>query len=141
VIATAEATALRVRAHLSSLAPARASLAAALRRGGWEGEDGGRVLLVASEALSNAIEHGSLPGAPVEVAIEVGPDRVDLRVHDDGRPGAAGWTPPGPPAPESLRGRGLLIMAALADELDVRPAGRGTELRLSVGRAPAAVPA
>ena len=141
MMGTAEITVLRHRAHLSALAPARAALAAARERGGWDGEDGARVMLVASEALSNAIEHGSVPGARVELAVSVTPEGVDLVVRDAGRPGRRGWAPPGPPAPDSLRGRGLLIMRALADRLDLRAGEAGTELRLGFRRQGAAVPA
>lgn len=141
MIAAAETTVLRTRARLSSLAPVRARLAAALERAGWTGDEGARIVLVASEALTNAIEHGSVPGARVEVGVSVGPDAVELRVRDAGRPGRSGWTPPGPPAPDGVRGRGLLIMRALADDLDLRAGARGTELRLGFRREPVAVPA
>ncbi len=141
MIAAAETTVLRTRARLSSLAPVRARLAAALERGGWTGDEAARVVLVASEALTNAIEHGSVPGARVEVGLSVGPDAVGLRVRDAGRSGRTGWTPPGPPAAHGVRGRGLLIMRALSDDLDLRAGADGTELRLGFCREPAAVPA
>jgi anti-sigma regulatory factor (Ser/Thr protein kinase) len=141
MIAAAALTTLRVPADLEALAPARATLAAALARGGWAGEDSARIMLVASEALSNAIEHGSQRDARIELAIEVAPDRAALRVTDAGRPGCAGWAPPAAPPDTSPRGRGLLIMRALADELELRAAGAGTELRLEFRREPAAVAA
>jgi anti-sigma regulatory factor (Ser/Thr protein kinase) len=141
MIAGASITTLRARADLEALAPARATLAAALERGGWGGDDSARIMLVASEALSNAIEHGSRRGARIELAIEVAPDRAALRVTDAGRPGCAGWAPPAPPPDSSPRGRGLLIMRALADEIEVLTAGPGTELRVEFRREPAAVAA
>jgi anti-sigma regulatory factor (Ser/Thr protein kinase) len=41
---------------------------------------------------------------------------------------------PAPPPPSSDRGRGLIIMSALADRLELRRAGRGTEVRLQFAR-------
>jgi anti-sigma regulatory factor (Ser/Thr protein kinase) len=141
VISPAEVTALRAPADLAALAPAREAVAAALARGGWDGEEGARIVLVASEALSNAIEHGSRPGGRIELAIEVGPERAVLRVADGGAPGRAGWAPPAPPPDSCPRGRGLLIMRALADAMTVRAAGRGTEITVAFDRERAAVAA
>jgi len=141
MIAAAEITTLRTWADLAALGPARATVADALERGGWSGEDSARIMLVASEALSNAIEHGSRLGARIDLAIEVDPDRAALRVTDAGRHGCDGWAPPAPPPDSSTRGRGLLIMRALADEMQVRTAGAGTEVRVEFRRELAAVAA
>ena len=50
---------------------------------------------VAREALTNAARHA--PGAPLQVALEFGPDAVRLRVHNDApvRPGQRRVGPPG----------------------------------------------
>ena len=59
------------------------------------------------------------------------PHRVRVRVVDGGRPGSATPAPlRAAPSPSSEHGRGILIMAALAARLEIRRAGRGTEVRL-----------
>jgi serine/threonine-protein kinase RsbW len=144
---------LRFPADLGSLADGRDAVRRALRRERWDGEGAELVVLAVCEALTNAIEHGSVPGGPVEIEIAAAADHAEIRVTDRGRPGAA--CPLGVPAPPPLtaeRGRGLIIMSALADALEIRRAGRGTEVRLrfaawvapeawSRPRSPAPVPA
>jgi serine/threonine-protein kinase RsbW len=137
MIAAPATAVLRLRAELAALEPARAQIRRVLREEGWGGEAEEGVLLAASEALTNAIEHGSETGAIVEMELEASPERVLLRVIDGGRRGSTAPLGPRPaPPPSSERGRGLLIMRALAERLEVREAGAGTELRLEF-RAPA----
>jgi anti-sigma regulatory factor (Ser/Thr protein kinase) len=81
--------------------------------------------------MANAVEHGSAPGAGIEVAVEVTELAARVRVLDDGRPGSE--TPlgePEVPPVTSLRGRGRLMMRALAEEMRVRRLGNGTEVLL-----------
>ena len=66
------------------------------------------LLLAASEATTNAIEHAQQPSEPfVDVVLEVDDGRVTIVVRDHGQ-----WRD-GPSGPH--RGRGLQMMAALAD--------------------------
>ena len=135
----------RLTAEPAAVAAGRDAVRETLRGAGW-GEEGVELAVLAvDEALANAIEHGSLPGAPVEIATTVaaGGDVAEVLVTDRGRPGArAPLGVPAPPPPSSDHGRGLIIMSARAEELEVRRAGRGTRVRLRFARpAPLVVPA
>ena len=125
-----------IPADLVSIAVVRAAICAALRDRGWSEDACRRVVLAASEAVANAVEHGSEDGELVEVVYQIGDEDAQVRVLDSG--GAARWTPPtDPPTPPSTatRGRGLSIISALAQNMEFRPAGHGTELRLDFSRA------
>ncbi len=130
-------TLLRLAAEPAAVAAGRDAVREALQDAGW-GEEGVELAVLAvDEALANAVDHGSLPGAPVEVSTTVaaGGAVAEVLVTDRGRPGArAPLGVPAPPPPSSDHGRGLIIMSALADELEVRRAGRGTRVRLRFAR-------
>lgn len=82
------------------------------------------ILLAASEACANAVEHGEAsPGYEVEV--ELGPGWFELQVSHNGRvPDTAAlirrFTSEHTPLPglESESGRGILLMRYLMDEVD-----------------------
>ena len=128
--------AVRVPASAESLATMRHALARSLREASWGGEPVTRVITAAGEAMMNAVEHGSGRDATVELEYTVAPDCVHLRVRDDGVPGALcpRTAPTAPPAVSSTRGRGLAMIYALADRVEVRPAGSGTEVILRFDR-------
>jgi anti-sigma regulatory factor (Ser/Thr protein kinase) len=129
---------LRVPADLGVVAFVRGAIACVLEREDWPAESAGRVLLASNEALTNAIEHGSPVGGQVGVGMTVTRERADVRIVDQGVPGAAIPAPPSAPPPvTSERGRGLLIISHLADDFDVTPAGDGTEVHVGFLRAPA----
>jgi anti-sigma regulatory factor (Ser/Thr protein kinase) len=94
-----------------------------------------RVLIAATEAMANAVEHGSSPGAGIEVAVQVTARAARVRVLDAGRPGSRPplGEPEAPPV-TSPRGRGRLMMRALAEEMRVRRRGCGTEVLLVFDR-------
>jgi serine/threonine-protein kinase RsbW len=126
-------SAFRVSATLESLPFVRGAIALVLDRAPWRTDDAGRLLLAASEAVSNAIEHGSPSGdAQIEVQVRVHDDEATLVVTDEGRPGHVPRIDLRDlsPDPASTRGRGLLIMSRLADWMDVERAGAGTRLTL-----------
>ncbi len=121
----------RVPAELAALAEVRSSLADALGCEGWTGETAARVLTACTEAMANALAHGSRPGAGVDVAFTVSATAIRVWVLDEGRSGReAPLGAPGAPPPSSPNGRGLPLMHALADDVRVRRHGRGTEVRL-----------
>lgn len=130
---------LRVPADLAVVSFVRSALACVLTREEWPSDGAGRVLLASSEALTNAIEHGSRDGAAVEIELTVTDERADIRVLDQGRPGSTvPVVPDTPPPTTSLRGRGLIIISRLSDELDLSPLGAGTQVTASfLRRAPA----
>jgi serine/threonine-protein kinase RsbW len=122
-------------ADLAALGAVRSRLADALARERWTDDAASSVLTASTEALANAVEHGSAPGARIDVAVEVTSLDARVRVLDAGRPGSV--TPLGEheaPPVTSLRGRGRLMMRALAQEMQVRPHGGGTEVLLVFGR-------
>ena len=143
---------LRVPADLAVVSFVRSALACVLAREEWPADGAGRVLLASTEALNNAIEHGSPSGGAVEVELSVTAERVDIRVLDEGHPGGTlPVVPSAPPPPSSIRGRGLIIISRLSDDLDLSAHGNGTQVDVSFLRhaspspaaasAPAAVPA
>lgn len=135
---------LRVPADLRVVSFVRSALACVLTREEWPADGAGRVLLASTEALTNAIEHGSPGGAAVEVELTVTPERVDIRVLDEGHPGGAlPVVPSSPPPPTALRGRGLIIISRLSDDFDLSAHGNGTQVDVGFLRdaAPATVSA
>ena len=126
---------LRVPADLTVVGFVRCAIACVLEREEWPAESAGRVLLASSEALTNAIQHGSPAGGLVEVGLSVTPERADIRIVDEGVPGAEPPVcPTCAPSITAERGRGLIIMSRLADDFALTPAGDGTEVRVGFWR-------
>ncbi len=127
--------ALRIPAEHSAVPFVRHTIVALLTREGWDAESASRILLASSEAISNAIDHGSSAGGAVHVELMVCDEHADLTVRDEGRPGAALPTlPQRAPAPEAISGRGLLIMGRLSQRLELRRVGDGTEVNAGFAR-------
>jgi serine/threonine-protein kinase RsbW len=126
---------LRVPADMHVVAFVRSAIACVLDREDWPAESAGRVLLASNEALANAIEHGSPAGGLVDVELSVTRDRADVRIVDQGVPGApTPRLPSGPPPATAERGRGLLIISRIADDFEMVPAGDGTEVHVGFRR-------
>lgn len=126
---------MRMPAEAASIPRVREAVDRVLAARGWPAEDSHDVLLAVTEAVGNAVEHGSPLGAPVDVEMACTARRAVVRVTDRGRPGAR--LPPGapePPADTDPRGRGRLIMRALADRVDEHPASGGTTVVLDFCR-------
>jgi anti-sigma regulatory factor (Ser/Thr protein kinase) len=126
-------SAFRVPATLRSLTFIRCALALVLDREPWSPEDAGRLLLAASEAVSNAIEHGSpADGGHIEIQVVVRRDGATLVVTDEGTGEDEPRIDPRstPPSPTSPRGRGFPIMRSLADEVTVSRVGSGTRVAM-----------
>ena len=122
-------TALRIPADHGAVPFVRVTIVALLARERWAGEATFRVLLTASEAISNAIDHGSVAGGEVLVQLAADGEQAELIVRDEGRPGARPPViPDAPPPLSSPHGRGLYIMGRLAERIELRPAGAGTEV-------------
>jgi serine/threonine-protein kinase RsbW len=66
--------------------------------------------LVTSELVANAVKHG---GGEIDLGLAAGPGRVRLTVTSDAGPGEPQVRPP---TSEGEGGRGLAIVAALADQ-------------------------
>ena len=90
------------------------------------------IVLLTSEAVTNAMEHGNGfdPEKEVELDLQVFPDRIEIAVEDEGT-GFERDAVPDPLAQDQLlvdRGRGLLLMREMADEVHFE--GGGRQLRL-----------
>ncbi len=83
-------------------------------------QDSREIVLAVSEACANAVEHAYSP-APAHfelTARQIG-DRLSFVVRDEGA-----WREPR----GDHRGRGLKVVAAAMDELEMKPSDSGTEV-------------
>jgi PAS domain S-box-containing protein len=81
------------------------------------------VVLCVEEACTNAIRHSGSDG-PVDVSLAFGDDQLTVRVVDRGKGfDVAGFDPHVTPDLMADGGRGLFLMAALMDELELRVDG------------------
>lgn len=101
---------------------------------GLSGEEEECVCMAVMEAVVNAILHGNRedPQKQVDVEFDVQPQRISITVRDQG----TGFDPdrvPDPRAPENLlkpSGRGILMIRTCMDEVEIRPSGSGTVVRM-----------
>lgn len=110
---------------------ARARLAKAVRRLGFRGETVDGILLAFTEAVTNAVIHGSAPGCRcVRTLVGVENGRLVIEVIDHGR----GFHPDAVELPPldcmCEGGRGLFLMRALMDEVEWNPTSSGTVVRM-----------
>jgi anti-sigma regulatory factor (Ser/Thr protein kinase) len=116
-----------IRAHVSRLKEARDFAERAARDFGLREEDAYHVKLAISEAVTNAIQHGSSsPTDPIRIVVAEEAGALVFEVIDTGRfrPRVRRGV-----LPES--GRGLEFMRLLMDDVDLRPSLTGTLLRIS----------
>lgn len=85
------------------------------------------LVAAANEACSNSIEHAyrDSDSGVVELSARCDTETVEIRVTDTGN-----WKPQS--ADRGYRGRGLDMMRALTEELDIDHSGSGTRVRMSV---------
>jgi len=127
---TAQQLDLEVVGDEPSLRAFRGTLRRWLAAAGSAPEEQQDVTMAANEAIQNAIEHGhGLTRRSVMVTLSRSDDTVEVTVRDEGS-----WRPPR----DDTRGRGLPLMRALMDSVDVEPgeAKRGTvvTMRRVLGR-------
>lgn len=113
VPAQAEARA-SLAAEPRSVSAARRLLAQILDATGVRGESRSHALLIASELVTNAINHGSRTGDEISVEFAVQPRRVHICVRDPIRRGSSALVALSPDDRRSA-GRGLQIVEQLAD--------------------------
>jgi anti-sigma regulatory factor (Ser/Thr protein kinase) len=84
------------------------------------------ILLLVTELVTNAVVHAR---TPVRVLVAIDGSRVRIDVHDDAP------SPPvrQPASPESLNGRGLLLLDRLADRWGFEPSPSGKTVWFEVG--------
>jgi serine phosphatase RsbU (regulator of sigma subunit)/anti-sigma regulatory factor (Ser/Thr protein kinase) len=105
-----------------ALASMRAVLRRWLRHGGGGEQEVAEITTACGEAATNAIEHaGPGGGKEFEVSGRLKGRVVDISVRDYGA-----WRTPR----EGDQGRGLSLMRALMDTVDVTPTPEGTKVRL-----------
>jgi stage II sporulation protein AB (anti-sigma F factor) len=116
-----------IRADLARLKEARDFAERAAIAFGLSSEACYQVKLAVSEAVTNAIQHGSdSPDAPVRLEISEQPGALVIEVIDTGR-----FVPRvmrRGEMPES--GRGLEFMGLMMDQVDLHPGEAGTRLRM-----------
>jgi anti-sigma regulatory factor (Ser/Thr protein kinase) len=106
-----------------ALAAMRALLRRWLRHAGASASETGEIVAACGEAATNAVEHSGASGRdPLELSGLVEGRTVELSVRDHGV-----WRPPS----AGRGGRGLPLMRALMDEVDVTSSPEGTTVRLS----------
>ena len=118
-------TPLRIRlgADTKLLALARSQLRSWLGSVGAKPADVYDVTLAANEACANAIEHPvAVRESVVELEALLVGEVVEVIVRDTGS-----WREA---SPDGDRGRGLELIRALMDEVDVRRGDGGTEIRM-----------
>jgi anti-sigma regulatory factor (Ser/Thr protein kinase) len=116
-----------ISADVSRLKEARDFAERAAREFGLSDDDSYQVKLAISEAVTNAILHGSSsPTDPIRIVVAEESGALVFEVIDTGRfrPRVRRGV-----LPES--GRGLEFMRLLMDEVDLRPGLTGTLLRIS----------
>ena len=118
----------------ASAQAARSIVREAAAEAGLEGEPAWDLMVASTEAITNAIQHGKAwPNDCVLFAIEPCPRGLRVEVCDLGSFDSALE-----PAPlEATSGRGMQIIAALVDRLEVRKADGSTLVRLEKYRGPA----
>ncbi|WP_409181558.1 ATP-binding protein [Amycolatopsis sp. VS8301801F10] len=115
-------------AEPESLRTLRHRLLAWARESGIPDDRAHDIVLAGYEALANVADH-AYPGEPglVDLDAVCRSDSVEVVIADHGE-----WRPPDETEndPVSVRGRGLLLVQATADESDVRTSAGGTVVTL-----------
>ncbi len=92
----------------------------------------GNIMIAVTEAVNNAIRHGSHNDSSKNVFLSLSLDdsTIKFRVEDEGQ-GFDFKDLPDPTSPENLEkpgGRGIFLMKHLSDEVDFKEGGRVVEL-------------
>lgn len=126
-------TVVPLRCHGVTAAPEalralRHELVGWVRGAGLTAERAQDIALASYEALANVADHAyDGERGTVDLDAYLYPDRVEVVITDHGR-----WRTPVPdPRPVSLRGRGLLLLHASADQADIRTTAEGTVVVLT----------
>ena len=99
--------------------------------------------LAVSEAVTNAIEHGSRGRASVEVIFAIDHDKLEVEIIDHG-PGVSAFNTERRVVDEEhldagmLRGFGMYLISELVDQYEVQTSSEGTCLKLRIFRPNAA---
>jgi serine/threonine-protein kinase RsbW len=124
---------LTIPSDLRLLALARAFVEAVCQVAGLDEGDTNAVVLATDEATNNVMRHAhrGRPDATLLIQCFVCPDKVEIRLHDQGDPFDIGAVPHLNPSELRVGGRGVFLMRRLMDELSVEPrADVGNTLRM-----------
>ena len=122
---------LRLLAEPSQLGTARRFAQTAAEAFGFDSQESYAFKFAASEAVANAIEHGQ-PCHDGTILLWISEERSTLTLHirDCGT-----FSPKAATADsDGSRGRGLMFMAAMVDEVEVEPLPGSTVVRLTKRR-------
>jgi PAS domain S-box-containing protein len=119
-IPMADRFAVELPTEPEALASMRAVLRRWLRHVDGSEHEIAEVVTACGEAATNAIEHAGT-GVPFEISGHANGRTVKIEVRDHG-----GWRPPR----EGDRGRGISLMQALMDTVEVEPTPDGTTVRM-----------
>jgi serine/threonine-protein kinase RsbW len=124
---------LTIPSDLRLLALARAFVEAVCQVAGLDERTTHAVVLATDEATNNVMRHAhrDRPNAPVQIQCFICPDRLEIRLHDEGEPFDIATIPHLNPAELRIGGRGVFLMRRLMDELSVERRGEhGNTLRM-----------
>jgi anti-sigma regulatory factor (Ser/Thr protein kinase) len=117
-------------AEPESATHARELVREAAAQQGLDDEGAWSLVLATSEAVTNAILHGgACPGKGILLRVLPWHDGLCVEVCDCGRFDSA----PLPPGPEATHGRGIPIIAAVVDHLEVGSEGSLTKVSFAKG--------
>ena len=74
--------------------------------------------------------HAHAPDKLLQIQCVIHPDRLEIRLHDEGPPFDLGAVPEFDPAELRVGGRGVFLMRRLMDEMEVLPREGGNTLRM-----------
>ncbi len=138
--ATPPSLSFRVPPEPSHLRRARERLRDYLRQYCTEPQLVNDLVLCAEEACTNAIRHSGAPD-DIEISLQFASERLEVLVRDRGQGfDVASFDPQRTPDPAAEHGRGLFIMAALMDSLELRING-GLEVHMTRRAEPRCEPA
>ncbi len=120
---------------LDSVDEAEALATREAKKAGFDEDEQAQIGMAVRECMVNAVVHGNRYNGKKKVHLEIdrSPESLAFVIRDEGE----GFDPssiPDPLAPENLMrqsGRGILLIRAFMDEVDLHPGpGGGTEVRL-----------
>jgi len=129
--ASEHAADLSFPAHARHLSEVRRTLERLARLARLSQPELNDLLTAVDEAVANAIRHGSPRGSEntVWVVCRVEENALVVSVRDEGR-GFPVPSNPEMPSPEAMRGRGLPLMCALSDRVEIARQNGGTQITL-----------
>jgi serine/threonine-protein kinase RsbW len=128
---------LKLESVISTVDAAELCAKGLAREGGYGEEQVDRLGMAVREAVANAVTHGNVYSADkcVRFSVEIDDTRLAVRVSDEG----TGFNPEEVPDPTSAEnilrasGRGLMMMRALVDEVEISELSpSGTEVVLTL---------